>query len=274
MTAARRLGYTERLTRPSSTQDHSRLLEKVRGLERKHDRTDVGVHSTRVSFEAGELCDRIGMDPESKSIVMLAARCHDVGKVWISDATLNHDGPLDQAMRAEIETHARSSLAILKRVPGVPDDVLSVAVYHHEEYDGGGYEGLRGEEIPLAARVVQICDVFDAVASPRAYKKGQSRAATLAAMTSDDARFGRRMFDPLLLRGFVAAKLEKGVDGLDPATERELRNYVDSDPLADVAPDQVAALRERMDAIGFDAGTFAAARRHDPAPEPLTLARP
>ena len=264
--AAPRIGYTERLSRPSATQDHSRLLDKVRGLEAKYDRTEEGRHAARVSFDAGAICDALGMDPESKAVVMLAARCHDVGKVWVSDATLRHDGPLDEAMRAEIETHTRSSLAILKRVPGVPQDVLDVAVYHHEAYDGSGYEKLRGESIPLAARIVQICDVFDAVASPRAYKKGQSRTAVLLAMTAEEnPKLGRHMFDPLLLRAFVATKLEKELDGLDPRSELELRTYVDSDPLDDVAPDQRAALAHRMDAVGYDAGTFEAGRERPDA---------
>lgn len=107
----------------------------------------------------------------------LAAALHDIGKVGVADSALRKAGPLDEAERREIERHpqiAADTLLAIYQTMG--EDTLialsvQVALYHHEKWDGSGYPfRLKGEGIPLAARVVAVADVYDALTSERVYK--------------------------------------------------------------------------------------------------------
>ena len=112
------------------------------------------------------------MTAEQAELLRHASALHDVGKVGIPDYILLKPGKLDPAEWAHMKTHTTIGASILS---GSRSELVQlaeeIALSHHERWDGGGYpHGLKGHEIPLAARICAVCDVFDALLSPRPYK--------------------------------------------------------------------------------------------------------
>src|SRR5690606_26063988 len=137
--------------------------------------------------------------------VYLAARLHDVGKMLIPSSILNKPDKLTSEERAVIEKHAEFGGKMLESIPGVPMEVIDGARFHHERYDGLGYNKLAGEDIPFMARIIAIADVFDALSEKRPYKPAKPVGSVLAMMTGDTPApmIGRKAFDPVMLRVFV-----------------------------------------------------------------------
>jgi putative two-component system response regulator len=131
----------------------------------------------------------------------LACEVHDVGKLGVAAAILNKKGPLSAEEFLEVKKHPRTARRILE--PLVNDDlVLAVAGWHHERWDGKGYpDGLSGEGIPLAARIVAIANVLDAMTSSRAYRPERSWDETIELIQSE----GGGQFDPDLMDPFRTA---------------------------------------------------------------------
>ncbi|MEJ2538577.1 MAG: diguanylate cyclase [Gemmatimonadota bacterium] len=129
-------------------------------------------HSDRVTAYSRVLAD--ALDPDETLVdrerLELACQLHDVGKIGVSDAVLNKVGPLDDKEMGAVRQHPLVGRRILE--PLLDDDlILSVVTWHHERWDGTGYpDGLQGETIPLAARVVAVADTLDAMTCPRAYR--------------------------------------------------------------------------------------------------------
>jgi two-component system response regulator RpfG len=143
---------------------------------------------------AGLIAEGLGLTEEEARLIELAAPLHDMGKIAIPDAILLKPGPL-----TDQETQ------IMRRHPRIGHELLSgsqsrfiqtgatVALRHHERYDGSGYpDGLVGEAIPLEARIVAVADVFDALISPRPYKDAWTIEAALAFLYAQRGR----LFDP------------------------------------------------------------------------------
>jgi response regulator RpfG family c-di-GMP phosphodiesterase len=141
------------------------------------------------------------LDVEQCGLIERASPLHDVGKVAIPDSVLLKPGPLTAAERLNIETHAEIGHRLLD---GSDSAVLqlaaTIALTHHEHYDGGGYpRGLAGESIPIEGRMVAIADVFDALTSDRVYRPAMTIDQALAIL-----RDGRGThFDPVLLDHFL-----------------------------------------------------------------------
>ncbi len=130
-----------------------------------------------------------------------AALLHDIGKLEIPPALLNKVRSLTCDERLRFQRHTLDGAALLSPVPGLAL-AQSVARNHHERWDGSGYpNGLRGPAIPLAARIVCLADVYDALRASRAYKSERTHREVLATMTQT-----HRQFDPHLLHLFLAAE--------------------------------------------------------------------
>ncbi|MBF0628383.1 MAG: DUF3369 domain-containing protein [Magnetococcales bacterium] len=159
---------------------------------------NTGEHIQRIVLLTRRLSLAMGIDAETAERYAQASQLHDIGKIGIPDRILNKPGPLDQTEFAEITTHARIGGMIIKDEKnfGVARDI---ALYHHEKWDGSGYpEGLRGEEIPLPARIVSVVDVFDALVNCRPYKAAWS----LTEAVNEIRRLAGRSFDPRVVEAF------------------------------------------------------------------------
>lgn len=175
---------------------------------------DTGAHLERMCLFSSLLAEQLQRDGGHDEItdewvreLRLAAALHDIGKVGVADSALQKPGRLNEQERKEIERHpqiaADTLLAIYQQMG---DDTLialsvQVALYHHEKWDGSGYPfKIEGETIPLAARVVAVADVYDALTSKRVYKDAVSHER---ACTEIRAGAGTH-FDPAVVAAFDA----------------------------------------------------------------------
>ena len=128
-------------------------------------------HSQRVAIYSAEIAKRMGMSDEEQEQIYYMGMLHDIGKIGIPDAILKKPGKLTEEEMQIIRNHPTIGGEILKDftvIQGISDG----ARYHHERYDGNGYnEGLKGEEIPLAARIICVADSYDTMSSKRVYKE-------------------------------------------------------------------------------------------------------
>jgi HD-GYP domain-containing protein (c-di-GMP phosphodiesterase class II) len=139
-----------------------------------------GVHARVVSGFAATIAARLGLDDELCEEAEIAGLLHDIGKLALPDRILDKPGPLDPAERAVVQEHSAIGERILRAVPGLAS-VADAVRASHERYDGGGYpDGLTGEEIPLVARIVAVCDTWHVMMSERPYRQ---RLETTEALT-------------------------------------------------------------------------------------------
>jgi CHASE2 domain-containing sensor protein len=162
---------------------------------------ETGVHIERM----GRLCERlareVGMSIVEADLLRHASALHDVGKVGIPDEILLKPAKLDPAEWAKMKTHTTIGASILSGSKSALVQMAEqIARSHHERWDGSGYpDGLKGDEIPLAARICAICDVFDALLSPRPYKE----AWPIADVMRELAGLRGTHLDPALVDAFL-----------------------------------------------------------------------
>jgi putative two-component system response regulator len=170
-----------------------------RAAEYKDDET--GRHITRVSHYARILAAGIGLDEECVEMLFYATPMHDIGKIGIPESILNKPGKLTPEEFEVIKTHPAIGSEILGDSKSELLTVArNVAFYHHEKWDGSGYpSGLKGEAIPLEARLMAVADVFDAVTSKRPYKEAWPIDKAVQ-MIKDNAG---THFDPQIVKAFI-----------------------------------------------------------------------
>ncbi len=158
---------------------------------------DTGVHIWRMAAYARELAVACGWDPDSADMLELAAPMHDTGKIGIPHTILCKPGKLDEQEWDVMRTHPRIGYDILvKSQAPVFQLAAEIALNHHERWDGSGYPcGLRGEAIPMSARIVAVADVFDALSMRRPYKEPWPLARVMEALHEGAATH----FDPALV---------------------------------------------------------------------------
>lgn len=201
-------------------------------------RKDVKLHSDGVARYATGLAISVGFDVDYVATLNDAARWHDIGKLATPDAVLNKSGKLDDNERTIMQRHASDGSVLLG--DDAPQIWRDVAKYHHERYDGFGYHGLKGENIPVSARLTTIADVFDALTQKRVYKSGMTAEAALCLMSAnvESPGFGRRAFDPIFLRVFVADYLNKAGHSFTDDGRKMLETFAVSDPMNDLDGDK------------------------------------
>ena len=156
-------------------------LETIAALSRSMEAKDyyTGGHTERVSEIAVALSRRLGYDGPELDAIEIGALLHDIGKIGIPEAILRKPGPLTDEEWVVMKEHPVISHFILSEVD-LPQAVLEIARHSHERMDGAGYpDGLAGDNIPLAARIVLVADTFDALTSDRPYRSGRSAEAAL-----------------------------------------------------------------------------------------------
>lgn len=135
---------------------------------------ETGLHVIRMSHYSVVLANALGWNEDATDYLLNAAPMHDIGKIGIADTILTKPGPLDPEQRAAMDQHTIMGAKIIGEAPTSPllEMAKTIALYHHEKWNGKGYpEGLTGEDIPIAARIVAIADVFDALTTKRPYKE-------------------------------------------------------------------------------------------------------
>ena len=156
-------------------------------------------HSQNVCYYSQELARAYGMDDDCVEIIKEAALLHDIGKIGIPEQILKKPGRLTDDEYSIMKSHVEQSISIIRHLPSL-DYVIPAVVGHHERYDGRGYpRGLKGEEIPLLARMLCIADSFDAMISKRSYKE----AYTLDYAVDQLVTGSGTQFDPVLAELFV-----------------------------------------------------------------------
>lgn len=155
-------------------------------------------HSQRVAFYALMLSKELGMSGKEQKHIYLAGLLHDIGKLGIPDSCLFKPGKLTGEEWREIKKHPVFSYEILSAIPEM-ENISVMALYHHERYDGKGYpEGLRGEAIPLGARLLAVADSFDAMTSYRVYRPQMSFQMAIEEL----CRCAGTQFDPRFVEAF------------------------------------------------------------------------
>jgi putative two-component system response regulator len=165
---------------------------------------ETGQHIARVGCSAGLLAGRLNFAPNQVKLLRLASQLHDIGKIGIPDDILHKTGPLSAAERTVMEQHPAIGHGILSesRSP-LMQTAATIALSHHERWDGGGYPfGLAGEHIPLAGRIVAVADVFDALTTGRPYRPAFSAEEATARIRA--GRGGH--FDPRIVEVFLDSR--------------------------------------------------------------------
>ena len=187
----------------------------------------VNTITKRLLEQLVRVTDEYSLSPVDISLISTASALHDIGKISISDSILNKPGRLTEEEFEEIKTHTVIGANMLSDLPIEQQEAPLVKVaseicrWHHERYDGKGYpDGLKGEEIPIAAQVVSLADVYDALISERCYKKAYSYKKALNMILEGQCG----AFNPTLLLCLqeISESLEKEL--MAPDSKREKRN--------------------------------------------------
>lgn len=168
-------------------------------------------HTYRVVKMAERMGQQAGLNRRRISALRQGAYLHDLGKLCIPDEILLKPGKLDPTQWALMKTHAQRGYELAARIPNIKPEALDVIRFHHEHWNGAGYPlGLRGEEIPILARLFAICDVFDALVSPRAYKPPWAELDAIREIRQQEEQH----FDPTLAHLFITMWSEGAFDDL------------------------------------------------------------
>jgi diguanylate cyclase (GGDEF)-like protein/putative nucleotidyltransferase with HDIG domain len=194
-----------------SAELHLRAVEALAQAIDAKDQTSQG-HVRRTQTYALGLGQLLGLGHEEMEALRAGALLHDVGKLAVPDHILNKPGSLTSAEFEKMKIHANVGGDIIRRV-GFPYPVEEIVRHHHERWDGTGYPaGLKGEEIPLVARIIGVVDFYDVTRCERPYRAGMSREESLVLLRS----MAGRSFDPRVVELFTA-----NVAGFDDLLSRE-----------------------------------------------------
>jgi putative two-component system response regulator len=202
----RSLLRTKRLT-DHLVSDEAVLLALSRTVEARDNYTER--HLYRVADRSVEVARRMGMTAREIESIRLGGLLHDLGKIAVPDRVLHKPAGLDRAEYALIKRHPEAGAEIVRPLRAF-DGPEPAILHHHERFDGTGYPyGLRGEEIPLAARIVAVADAFDAMTTDRPYRAALPVEEALQRL--DDGR--EEQWDPLVVDVFVAQYVGSGAVG-------------------------------------------------------------
>jgi response regulator RpfG family c-di-GMP phosphodiesterase len=219
------------LSRLQRVTTYSERIDILEEAEERFDQIHVREHAIRVAERSRELAQHLGFDDAYANRLFNATRLHDVGKLFMPKQILEKDGRATEEEFLIIKEHARHGGDLLGA--SAPAFVVNIARFHHERYDGNGYNKLVGESIPFEARLVQIADVFDALSSKRSYKLDLPEHRVLDIMVSSQKE--GVMFDPYLLRRFVEMRLAMDHERkISPEMAEKFEAFVKSHPNDDL----------------------------------------
>jgi putative two-component system response regulator len=177
----------------------------------------LGRHCQRLAFIAGKIGTALGLPPDDIEALERGGYLHDIGKVTVPDRVLLKPGPLNSEEWELMKAHSERGARICSHVQSLAP-VLPIIRHHHEKWDGTGYpDGLRGDSIPLLARIVQVADIYDALTTERPYKRAFTSSEALQIMRSEAQK------------GWRDAKLIEVFADLLPKLSGQITNGKDSD---------------------------------------------
>jgi HD-GYP domain-containing protein (c-di-GMP phosphodiesterase class II) len=156
-------------------------------------------HCERVANYTKKLCDTINVNQRKKEKIVNMAKIHDIGKIYVDDEILKSDKILSEKDFSEMKKHSYYGYELLKDIDMLNDD-LEIILHHHEFYNGNGYpDGIEGEEIPLGARILNICDSFDVMTTGRSYKKALNKEETIEELKNcSEKQFDSELVDAMV----------------------------------------------------------------------------
>lgn len=174
-------------------------------------------HSVRVAIYSGMLAKRMGMSEYDQERIYHIGLLHDIGKIGIPAAILTKPGRLNDEEFETIKKHPALGAQIMKDFASIPGVVNGIR-YHHERYDGKGYnDGLKGEEIPIEGRIICVADSYDAMSSKRCYRN----ALSYDFIMNELKRNSGVQFDPEIVKHMIALVEE----GYAPVSDEEMEEY-------------------------------------------------
>jgi putative two-component system response regulator len=196
----------ERRVRERTADLQENYLETIFAMTRaaEHKDEDTGAHVQRISYYSRELARMLGKDEEFADKIFFASPMHDIGKIGIPDHILLKPGSFTPEEWEIMMGHTTMGAKILgnSKSPYLQMGV-EIALNHHECWDGGGYPNdKRGDAIPLMARIMNICDIYDALRSKRPYKPAFDHLQTVDIITRGDNRTQPQHFDPVIFAAF------------------------------------------------------------------------
>ena len=224
---------------------HMNTIESLAIAIDAKDQTTHG-HVRRTQIYATEMGRLFNMPESQLRALHAGALLHDIGKLAVPEYILNKPGKLTEAEFAKMKIHPTVGGDILKRV-NFPYPVEDIVRYHHEKWDGSGYpKGLKGNEIPLVARIISVVDFYDATRCDRPYRKGMKREESLALLRS---MIGSA-FDPKVVEMFIqnVEEFDRMIDSHDiqeqVASTPAVDNQTATKPDAGLAPDFLGVAEE------------------------------
>lgn len=173
------------------------IFSLAAAVEAKDNYTEA--HTERVALTSRALGESLDLDGPDLDALYSGGKIHDLGKLAVPDQVLLKPGPLTEAELVLIRAHPVTGEDIIRPLRSATA-LRAIVRHHHERYDGGGYpDGLAGQAIPLLARIVAICDSYDAMTSDRPYRAGRTQAEALAALKAGAGT----QWDPELVRIFT-----------------------------------------------------------------------
>lgn len=187
----------EKLTKRSNETLKEAIFALARTIESK-DRT-TGEHVERTVRYATEIARGLGLSNDEIERIKQGCVLHDLGKVGVSEAILSKKGKLTEAEFSEIKKHPQTGANILRPMKFM-HDVIPLVLYHHERWDGRGYPvGLKGEDIPIGARIISVADVYQALTANRPYRKALPKKKAIEIIKKGSGT----QFDPVVVNQFL-----------------------------------------------------------------------
>jgi len=183
-------------------------------------------HSERVTQYALVIARKLGLDEWALRNIKYAGALHDIGKLGIARNILNKPGELSEEEFLHVKSHPQMGDSIIEPVSFLkePRDII---LHHHERYDGKGYpDGLKGEEIPLGARILAVADSFEAMMSDRPYRSALDLHEAIAEIKDNSGT----QFDPAIVQVFVETLSEEETPVSVPPAEAETPGEVEAPP--------------------------------------------
>jgi diguanylate cyclase (GGDEF)-like protein/PAS domain S-box-containing protein/putative nucleotidyltransferase with HDIG domain len=165
-------------------------------------------HSERVGYYCGEIARELGLGRQERDDLKTTGLLHDIGKIIIKDNVLEKEGRLTESEWEEMKQHPVIGYRILEGSSEIKDIAIAIKA-HHERWDGKGYpNGLKGEEISFASRIIAVADSYDAMVSKRPYKKALSKEYAIKEILDNAGT----QFDPTIAKAFVEMLLKESVN--------------------------------------------------------------